>query len=451
MINSSKSTMLEKICYGLGGVGSNFVWTFMAMYVTLYYTNSIGISAAAAGTMMLIARLFDGISDIFFAWVIRKSNFKMGKIKPWIIISAPLLALSLLASFNVPGTFSDTGKLVYVYITYTFTAAISYTIFNLAFASILPLMSYDNQDRVKASSVYNFILMSGLMLMIFLSPVLLAKFGGVSDGGAWSSISIIYSIICLVGVLLMGIVIKEKEPPENPNTIDEKNVAILSFKETLKIILSSKYTWMLLIVFFVFYLFNGASSGIGIYYFMYVIGDIELANFGKIGLYGMLAQLVMILILPKLILKFGRKRTIVGGIIVSIIGSVVLLVSPSNLILAIATGVARTVGMTPIMVLIYVYIADITDEIALNHHGCRPAETVSMISSIGTKIGTGIGSALVGWTLALFSYNAESLVQSDYTINGIVQFMVWIPVITLGIAGFIISRWNIGADAKKTL
>lgn len=445
-VKTGKSTTWEKVCYGFGGLGANFVWTFMSLYVTMYYTNSVGIAAAAAGTMMLVARLLDGVSDIFFSWVIQKSKFKRGKITPWFLISAPMLAVSLLASFNVPVALSGTGRMVYIYITYSFTAAVSYTIFNLAFSSILPLMSTDAQDRVKATSVYNFIVMTGVMGIQLITPILLAKFGGIAEHGAWSKLSIIYALICFIGVLLMGLCIKEKDMPDEN---EKKTETKMDYKETLKLILKSKYTWMLLIVFFVFYLYYGATSGMNSYYFMYVAGDSELIAFGKSGIFTVISQLVVFVFLTQLTEKIGRKRAVIIGLIIAIVGSILILVNPTNIAWVIFTGVLKSFGTSPIIAVIYIYVADITDDIAQKHDGYRPAEVVSMVSSVGTKLGTGIGSAVVGWALALFSLDTTTLEQAASTINGLIQYMVWVPVITLGIVALVLSRWDLGADAKR--
>lgn len=444
VVKTMKSTTWEKICYGLGGLGANFVWTFMSLYVTMYYTNSVGIAAAAVGTMMLFARFLDGVSDIFFSWVIQKSKFKGGKITPWFVISAPLLALSLLLSFNVPMFLSDTGKLIYIYITYTFTAAVSYTIFNLAFSSILPLMSTDEGDRVKASSVYNFIVIGGVTGISVVTPILLAKFGSVADHGAWSKISIVYSILCLVGVLLMGLCIKEKEIAITETAVPKP----MDYKKTLNIVFRSKYTWMLLAVFFTFYLYNGASTGIATYYCMYVAGDTELMMFGTSSICSLVAQILVFVFLTKMIKAVGRKRVVILGLLIAIVGSLMLLLNPGNIYWLIATGTLRSLGTSPIIAVMYIYVADITDSIAQKYNGYRPAEVVSMVSSIGTKLGTGIGSAMVGWSLALFALDPTTFEQSAFTINGLIQYMVWVPVVLLGIVALILSRWNLGADAK---
>ena len=144
---AGKSTFLEKIFYGMGGVGMNLCWTFMLIYITVYYTNSVGISAGVVGTFMLASRLLDGVSDFAFAALMEKVHFKLGKIRPWFLICAPLLGISLILCFNVPMGLSASGKVAYAFATYAFTAAVSYTIANLAYAAFLPLLSQDDKDR----------------------------------------------------------------------------------------------------------------------------------------------------------------------------------------------------------------------------------------------------------------------------------------------------------------
>ena len=187
-----KASALEKFMYGVSGLGMQFVWSFFTIYITMYYTNTIGIAAAAVGTMMLLSRLLDGVSDIICAWLFKKCHFKMGKIRPWFIISGPLLAISIIMVLNVPESFSDSAKFAWVFATYAFTAAVSYTVANLAWAAIMPLMSYDDQDRVSISSFGMLMVMVGVMILQVLTPALLALFGGTLVPGAWAKMSYIY-------------------------------------------------------------------------------------------------------------------------------------------------------------------------------------------------------------------------------------------------------------------
>ena len=87
----------EKLAYALGDLGSNFVWTFCSSWLTLYYTDSVLMSAAMIGTIMLVLRLFDGVSDIIFGALIEKTRTKMGKARPWFGASIiPLVIIQIL-------------------------------------------------------------------------------------------------------------------------------------------------------------------------------------------------------------------------------------------------------------------------------------------------------------------------------------------------------------------
>ena len=265
LLNKQKTTTLEKILYGLGGVGMNLCWTFMMMFITVYYTNSAGIAAGVVGTFMLVSRLLDGVSDIVFAALMQKVHFKMGKVRPWFLIIAPVLGISLVLCFNVPAGWSASAKGIYAFITYAFTAAVSYTIVNLAFASFLPLISGDEDDRTKTSSVGNFIIMVGMMVMNYATPLLLALRGGENSQKAWTMISIIYAVLCTIFVAMISL-IKEKEivtaEAEEEIKAAEKQ---LTFTQALKYVLGNRYSWLLLAIFLFYYMLSGSTGGV-IYY-----------------------------------------------------------------------------------------------------------------------------------------------------------------------------------------
>lgn len=103
----------EKISYGIGSGGGNIITQILGSFLTAYYTDSVGIAAAAIGTMMLLTRLLDGVSDVVMGSLIDKTNTKWGKARPWLFISAPLICVGLIITFNVPASLGDTAKLIY--------------------------------------------------------------------------------------------------------------------------------------------------------------------------------------------------------------------------------------------------------------------------------------------------------------------------------------------------
>ncbi len=169
---------LERFMYAFGDLGSNFVWTFCSSFLTLYYTDSVLLSGAIVGTIMLICRIFDGISDIFAGILIEKTRTKQGKARPWFGATIIPLVIIQLIVFNVPSSLPMGAKLVWVIVSYFLLTVVVYTINNLAYHAMLPRFSLDSEDRNKVSSlrgIFSFI--AGLVLAI-LTPKLLAAGGG---------------------------------------------------------------------------------------------------------------------------------------------------------------------------------------------------------------------------------------------------------------------------------
>lgn len=129
----------------MGDCGANVTVALCSTFLTAYYTDTVGIAAAAVGTMMLLARVFDGVTDIVMGAIVDKTKTRWGKARPWVLWTAPLMAIALILEFNVPGGLSGNGKLVYAYLTYIFQNCIVYTANNLPFNALLSRMTLNVQ------------------------------------------------------------------------------------------------------------------------------------------------------------------------------------------------------------------------------------------------------------------------------------------------------------------
>ena len=134
-MKNSKPTWKEILAFAVGDGGCNLVWTTIGSYLTLYYTDSVGLAAAAIGTMMLLTRLLDGISDLIMGSIIDRTHTKWGKARPWILWTAIPMGLGLVLMFSVPSGLSSGGKMVYAVITYILMAVAIYTACNLAYTA----------------------------------------------------------------------------------------------------------------------------------------------------------------------------------------------------------------------------------------------------------------------------------------------------------------------------
>ena len=149
----NKPSLWEKLAFAVGDGGCNFVWTTIGSFLTLYYTDSVGISAAVIGTIMLLTRLLDGVTDLGRGALIDRTRTRWGKARPWVLWSAVPMGLGLVLLFNVPASLGSSGKIAYAAITYTLVAAVIYTACNLSYNTRLSLTAPNPKDRVLMSSL----------------------------------------------------------------------------------------------------------------------------------------------------------------------------------------------------------------------------------------------------------------------------------------------------------
>lgn len=411
-----KLSFKEKLAFGLGDSGCNFVWSTVSMFLTLYYTDSVGISAAVVGTIMLVTRLLDGVTDLGFGTILDRTHTKWGKARPWILWSMPMMAIGLILTFNVPASFGDTAKIVYATITYIFVAAFAYTACNLSYNALLSLMTSNQQERTSASTI-RFI--CTFVTAIVLSSVTMPLVNSIG----WGMTSVLYaalSCVCFT-ITFKG----TKERYEEPKK--EDNVEKTSVLDGFKMLFKNKYFISITLLFTAFYTMNGAVSGAGIYYAKDIIGNENV--FGLITMSNMLPMLLGLPLFPVLAKKFGKWKCMMAGLCMQLVGIGILFVNPENLTFLLVSQVIRGLGMAPNTAGLFALVADgvIYGEWK---NGVRQDGLFNSATSFGMKVGTGLGSAAVGWGLALGHYDGALAVQTAETLGAIKFIYLGIPLIT---------------------
>ena len=170
-MNSQKITLREKIGYGFGDAASSMFWKIFGMYSLFFYTDVFGITAAAAGTMFLIARLWDSFFDIFVGIISDRTRTRWGKYRPYLLWFAIPFAVMGVITFFTPD-FGQTGKLVYAYITYSLMMIV-YSLINVPYASLLGAISADPTERNSLSSYrMSFAFIGSFVTFMLLQPLI---------------------------------------------------------------------------------------------------------------------------------------------------------------------------------------------------------------------------------------------------------------------------------------
>lgn len=413
---TTKIPMWKKISYGLGAGGGSVVNVFLSAYLTGYYTDTVGIAAAAVGTMFLVSRLLDGVTDFAMGSIVDKTHTKWGKARPWLVLASPLLLVGLLLLLSVPTGWSEGAKLAYAYATYIFLNCIVYTIYGIAHSALLARMTRESKDR-NTISVVSSICSSAVGLVIgSLSVVLQTNFG-------WQTTGLILGVLAAVLVLIPGLTIQESVGMNDGKIMNVKSIPI---KQQLPAVLKNRYFYLALLI-GAFHLFVMANANASQQFYCKVVLGEPMFMFQLMSI-GQLPGILILFIMPWFSNRFSKRSFMCIGCLMLITGFTILGLAGSNHTLLLLGTVLRSAGIGPIIAGQYAFVADACDYGEWKS-GIRSEGLVSAALSIGAKIGIGIGSAITAWVLAATGYVGGAMVQPDTAVAGVKFAYSWMGVI----------------------
>ncbi len=436
---AEKLKLKEKIAYGFGDAASSMFWKIFGMYSLFFYTDVLGITAAAAGTMFLVARLWDSFFDVFVGIISDRTKSRWGKYRPYLLWFAIPFAVMGTITFFAPD-FGETGKLIYAYITYSLMMIV-YSMINVPYASLLGAISADPTERNSLSSYR----MSSAFIGSFVTFMLLQPmidffsktFGSEEVKAVESTISTspvgwvmgvgAIGVICVVLFLLCFSWTKERVTQIE----SEEDVSI---KKDLKDLFNNAPWWILVATGLAALLFNAVRDSVAIYFFRdYVKFNYRMGGTGWdmttiYFLVGQAANLIGVMAAPSVSAKYGKKKTYMIAIVIAGILSTGFYFIPNNIVWILVFQFLISVFAGYVLPLLWSMFADIVDHQELLT-GRRATGLIFSSSSMSQKLGWAFGAALSGWILALFKYAPEAVEQSAQTLFGEHIMISLIPAI----------------------
>lgn len=415
-----KLSFKEKLAYGFGDIGCNFVWTTVSSFLTYYYTNSVAISAIVAGNIMLITRLLDGVSDLLFGTILDRTKSRWGKARPWVLWSTPMMALGLILLFNVPVFITGNAKIAYAAITYIFTAAVAYTASNLSYNALLSRMTDDQMSKTSASSIRFFCTFIAMILIPSITMPIVNHVG-------WAGTSVIYAAAATICFLITFLGTKERY--EAPIKKEKDELPVL---EGFKYLFKNKYFIPTCLFFVFFYIAYGTSTGIAVYYAREVFHNENLLSVLTIANFA--PMFVLLPVFTKMSEKYGKVKTMTGFTIVALIGCVIMAFGSESLPILMCGLLLKSCSNA----LFAGIFALTSDGVVYGEwkNGVRQDGLFNSATSFGMKVGTGLGTAFVGWGLAFGKYDAALAVQGSGVITMIKVLYIYIPMISFVILIF---------------
>ena len=431
----------NKVGYGSGDVAGNVVYVLLSAFVMIYLTDTAGLNAGIVGTLMMVSRLFDGFSDVIFGALLDRTNTRMGKARPWMLWGFVGCAGMIIAIFAIPTELGETAKYAWFFIAYTLLNAVFYTANNIAYSALTALITRNGSERVQMGSI-RFMFAFGTNLLIQSITVGgVAMFGGGAAG--WRTMAIIYALFGLAVNTLSVFSVKELSPEElagDDDTAQKEDT--LTVLESAKMLLSNKYYLLILVVFLLTQVFT-AMLNMGIYFMKYILGDENLL--GTFAWAINIPLIVGLLVTPIIVKKFGEMyRVNLGGYVIATLGRLGVLVAAyfHNIPLMLILSAVASLGMSPLQGTLNAMIAEASEHTWLRT-GKRIDGLMFSCTSLGVKVGSGIGTAAAGWLLAASGYDGGVSMQPDSAIQMLYVMYVWFPLVANALIFLLLTRLDV--------
>lgn len=361
-IKSQNVTAKEQwLGYLLGPCGALLFNAVMATFLNQYYTDVLGLGGAWGGMFLVIfpivSKIIDAITNVVMGYVIDRSNTTQGKARPWLLLSAPLIAVTGILLFVVPSD-NSVLQIAWVMISYNLYYSIAYTMYNMSHNLMVPLSTRNSSQRGVLAVFNNIstIMMSGIIVALIFPMAIMPALKASKQ--MWIICMSVLSCISLPLVLLEYYFTKERVTLES-NGQKEKSVP---FKLQLKAIFSDKYM-MLLLGYFLLYTLSSQLKNIALpYYCNYVLGTyMDGKTQTLVSVLGGIPMGIGIFAVWPLAKKFGKKNITVIGFILYAIGSAICWIAPTSLYTVLVGQFIKNIGGLPCAYVFMALFADALD------------------------------------------------------------------------------------------
>lgn len=301
---SEKVTVKERLAYGCGDFSSNIMYSAMAAFLLFYYTDVVGVSAAAVGIIMMCSRLFDGVSDLIMGVIIDRTKSPFGKARIWILRLVVPYAIGTVLLFAVPVGWSETAKLIYIFFSYNLAFTVLFTGINLPYATLTALMTQDQYER-SVLSIFRMILATCGTLFIKTCTLPVVRFFG-NDARAWTMTFIVFGALEIVTFMITFLFTRERV-----NTADDDKRLKIPVTLGFKALVKNKYWFMATLNLILIFIAQGINGSAEVYYTKIVLGNSDLVGTFSVALQA--TQIICMFFIARFVKKFGKRNVLMIG------------------------------------------------------------------------------------------------------------------------------------------
>ena len=423
--------------YAAGEVANNLTFQMVSAFVLIYYTDVAGISAAAAGTLLLLVRVWGGFTDLLAGRSVDATSTRWGKFRPYLLFGPlPLLAL-LVAVFSIPAGLSDSGKLAWAFVSYALFS-LAYSFVNIPYGSLGAAMTQEPAMRAKLSSARA---VSASLTILAIAAVISPQIAG--SGDLQRSLTITTAIFAAIGLALyLWCFATSREAVR-------RDADTVSVQETLRMIAHNRPLVLLCASSLLFLTGMFSLSTVAVFYARDVLGNADL--YIVMTTVQTLAMVAAAAFTPKVVETMGKKHAYILSGAVAAGSAVAFALAPSSVpAIGIACYGILGLGLGAINALIFALQAD-TVEYGEWRSGVRAEGASYSVLSFTRKAGQGIGGAAAAYTIGLGGYVSGASAQSDAALTSIRVAAGIVPAAAVGAAVAVMLAYPLTEKAFRTL
>ena len=438
---NQKLGKLSIFMYGMGDLASQFVWTFVGTYLTVYYTDIVGLAPGIVSAIMLGARLFDAFNDPVMGMIAERTDSKWGRFRPYILFGSPFLALFSVLTFTGPFG-HDSAGVWWAAFTYIF-AGMLYTLVNIPYGAMAAVMSTDETERNSLNAMRSVGMNVGMIIVNSLSPIVLLAFSGGAKVANQSGYLMTALIYALVSIPMFYGVFKTSKEVVKPIRAEK-----VSFGTTIKNVVGNKYLMILLVIMILQMTAFMGRIGLTPFYVIYCLGAFALISL-IMTLPSIGGALGSFLIVP-LVKRFGKRTVLGASLMGQAAGLLVVYFSDFHNIPLIIGGhvIYGLLGIGfPITLTM---VADSVDYQEWRS-GVRTDGTAYATYGLATKVGNAVGASLGLLILGTMGYKPNAQ-QTPEVLKGINLVVNLIPAILFILAALVVFIfWDLSAKRMNQI
>lgn len=418
--------------------------SLLLMQVTFYATEYLKLAPALVGMLLLVTKLFDGVTDLVAGFIIDKTNSRWGKARPYELFLIPTWILTILL-FSSPMGLGTTGRAAYLFVLFLLINAVCVTFLSSSESVYLARSTKDEGLRAKALTA------AGIMATLFptvvsiILPILMATWG--TQPGGWTKIMLVFGVPFTIVGMIRFLCIKEIEVG---NQSEKEKMPIaqekFSFKDSFGSIMKNKQLWVLTAAALLCAVNNGLTAATGSYYFEYIVGDLE--KMSIVGTLGIFTPFVLLLF-PLAVRKVCGMNFVRIGLVTAIIGNVIKYFAGANMGMILAGSIISMIpGASALMMIGSIFVIQCMDH-GEKKTGIRVEGMVNSVYGFATKVGGGVASGLLGVIMAMAGFISGAAEQSGSALMAVRMGYSLVPAVICGLMLIILHFYTLERDNMR--